>query len=99
MTEAKRDRPKKEITHFVVLGDSLSDGKNMGEKFSFLGPWINGLWKKTLGLDKSPKKRFTNGYTWADVLRATLISKFLNDDKIKKILHVVLEDITWIMQI
>lgn len=84
MTEAKRDRPKKEITHFVVLGDSLSDGKNMGEKFSFLGPWINGLWKKTLGLDKSPKERFTNGYTWADVLRATLISKFLNDDKIKK---------------
>lgn len=55
--------------------------------------------EKTLGLDKSPKKRFTNGYTWADVLRATLISKFLNDDKIKKILHVVLEDITWIMQI
>lgn len=88
MAEAKRDHkpphPQKEITHFVVLGDSLSDGKNMGEKFSFLGPWINGLWKKTLGLDKSPKERFTNGYTWADVLRATLISKFLNDDKIKK---------------
>lgn len=40
--------------------------------------------EKTLGLDKSPKERFTNGYTWADVLRATLISKFLNDDKIKK---------------
>ncbi|HHT0592319.1 TPA: SGNH/GDSL hydrolase family protein [Legionella anisa] len=56
----------------------------MGEKFSFLGPWINKLWQKTLGLDKSPKDRFTNGYTWADVLRATLISKFLNDDKIKK---------------
>ncbi|CAM2733403.1 SGNH/GDSL hydrolase family protein [Legionella anisa] len=75
---------KKEITHFVVLGDSLSDGDNMGEKFSFLGPWINRLWQKTLGLDKSPKDRFTNGYTWADVLRATLISKFLNDDKIRK---------------
>lgn len=88
MAEAKREpkpsKPKKEITHYVVLGDSLSDGKNMGEKFSFLGSWINGLWKKTLGLDKSPKERFTNGYTWADVLRATLISKFLNDDKIKK---------------
>ncbi|KTD41664.1 SGNH/GDSL hydrolase family protein [Legionella parisiensis] len=84
MAEAKRDRPKKEITHFVVLGDSLSDGDNMGEKFAFLGHLINRLWQKTLGLDKSPKDRFTNGYTWADVLRATLISKFLNDDKIKK---------------
>ncbi|KTD03376.1 SGNH/GDSL hydrolase family protein [Fluoribacter gormanii] len=74
----------KEISYFVVFGDSLSDGKNMGEKFSFLGSLINGLWDKELGLDKSPKERFTNGYTWADVLRATLISKFINEDKIKK---------------
>ncbi|WP_454783165.1 SGNH/GDSL hydrolase family protein [Legionella sp. WA2022007384] len=78
------DSPKKEISYFVVFGDSLSDGKNMGEKFSFLGSLVNGLWKKTLTLDKSPKERFTNGYTWADVLRATLISKFINEDKIKK---------------
>ncbi|PWY56408.1 GDSL family lipase [Legionella qingyii] len=75
---------QKEISYFVVFGDSLSDGKNMGEKFSFLGSFINGLWDKELGLDKSPKERFTNGYTWADVLRATLISKFINEDKIKK---------------
>ncbi|KTD59659.1 lipolytic enzyme, GDSL family [Legionella sainthelensi] len=75
---------KKNITHFVVFGDSLSDGKNMAEKFSFLGSWVKGLWLKALGLDKSPNERFTNGYTWADSLRSTLISKFLNDDKIKK---------------
>ncbi|KTD10632.1 lipolytic enzyme, GDSL family [Legionella gratiana] len=83
MTVSKRE-PKKSITHFVVFGDSLSDGKNMGEKFSFLGSWVKSLWLKALGLDKSPHERFTNGYTWADSLRATLISKFLNDDKIKK---------------
>ena len=77
-------KPKKEINYFVVFGDSLSDGKNMGEKFSFLGSWVKGLWLKALGLDKSPKERFTNGYTWADDLRLSLISKFLNDDKIKK---------------
>lgn len=80
---SKRDS-QKNITHFIVFGDSLSDGKNMGEKFSFLGSWVKGLWLKTLGLDKSPHERFTNGYTWADSLRATLISKFINDDKIKK---------------
>ncbi|KTC83052.1 SGNH/GDSL hydrolase family protein [Legionella cincinnatiensis] len=83
MAISKRES-KKNITHFVVFGDSLSDGKNMGEKFSFLGSWVKGLWLKALGLDKSPNERFTNGYTWADSLRATLISKFLNDDKIKK---------------
>ncbi len=76
-------KPQKEISYFVVFGDSLSDGKNMGEKFSFLGSWINSLWLKALGLDKSPKERFTNGYTWADSLRSMLISKFLNEDKIK----------------
>ncbi len=74
----------KEISYFVVFGDSLSDGKNMGEKFSSLGSLVSELWRKTLKLDQSPKERFTNGYTWADVLRATLISKFINDDKIKK---------------
>ncbi|STY28964.1 lipolytic enzyme, GDSL family [Legionella wadsworthii] len=92
MTDAKIQSRKinptseepKEITHFVIFGDSLSDGKNMGEKFRFLGGWINKLWDKALGLDKSPKERFTNGYTWADVLRANLITKFINDSKIKK---------------
>ncbi|ARB91825.1 SGNH/GDSL hydrolase family protein [Legionella longbeachae] len=82
MAISKRES-KKNLTHFVVFGDSLSDGKNMGEKFSFLGSWVKSLWLKALGLDKSPKERFTNGYTWADSFRATLISKFLNDDKIK----------------
>ncbi|CAM3000762.1 lipolytic enzyme, GDSL family [Legionella steigerwaltii] len=76
--------PQKEISHFVIFGDSLSDGKNMGEKVSFLGPLARKLWLKITTLDQSPKERFTNGYTWADSLKSTLISKFLNDDRIKK---------------
>ncbi|KTD67304.1 lipolytic enzyme, GDSL family [Legionella steelei] len=91
MTTSKKERkpispsqPQKEISYFVVFGDSLSDGKNMGEKASFLGPLARKLWLAITGLDKSPKERFTNGYTWADSLKSTLISKFLNEDKIKE---------------
>ncbi len=82
---AKTHAPKKpEINYFVIFGDSLSDGKNMGEKASFLGSWARWLWLKMLQLDKSPKERFTNGYTWADALKARLVSKFANDAQIKK---------------
>ncbi|KTC89938.1 SGNH/GDSL hydrolase family protein [Fluoribacter dumoffii] len=77
-------QPQKEITHFVIFGDSLSDGKNMGEKASFLGPLAKKLWLKITGLNNSPKERFTNGYTWADSLKSTLVSKFLNDEQLKK---------------
>ncbi|CAM4464359.1 MAG: hypothetical protein LEGION0403_FIIPPAGN_02375 [Legionella sp.] len=77
-------KKKPEINYFVIFGDSLSDGKNMGEKASFLGSWARWLWLKMLGLDKSPHERFTNGYTWADALKARLVSKFANDTQIKK---------------
>ncbi len=82
---SKNDSKKKqEINYFVIFGDSLSDAKNMSEKASFLGSWAKWLWLKIVGLDKSPKERFTNGYTWADSLKAFLVSKFISDDKIKK---------------
>ncbi|MDR3504040.1 MAG: SGNH/GDSL hydrolase family protein [Legionella sp.] len=77
-------KKKPEINYFVIFGDSLSDGKNMGEKASFLGSWARWLWLKMLDLDKSPKERFTNGYTWADALKARLVSKFANDAQIEK---------------
>jgi lysophospholipase L1-like esterase len=77
-------KKKPEINYFVIFGDSLSDGKNMGEKASFLGSWARWLWLKMLDLDKSPTERFTNGYTWADALKARLVSKFANDAQIKK---------------
>ncbi|MFJ1267601.1 SGNH/GDSL hydrolase family protein [Legionella lytica] len=77
-------KKKPEINYFVIFGDSLSDGKNMGEKASFLGSWAKWLWLKMLDLDKSPTERFTNGYTWADALKARLVSKFANDTQIKK---------------
>ena len=77
-------KKKPEINYFVIFGDSLSDGKNMGEKASFLGSWAKWLWLKMLHLDKSPQERFTNGYTWADALKARLVSKFANDAQIEK---------------
>ncbi|MCW8410265.1 SGNH/GDSL hydrolase family protein [Legionella sp. PATHC035] len=91
MAESKKE-PKsisvskhpKEINYFVIFGDSLSDGKNMGEKATFLGPLAKKLWLKITGLSESPKERFTNGYTWADAIKSMVISKFLNEDRIKK---------------
>lgn len=70
----------------------------MGEKASFLGSWARWLWLKMLHLDKSPTERFTNGYTWADALKARLVSKFASDTQIKKIRLMGLVDIIWIMQ-
>lgn len=57
----------KTIEHFVMMGDSLSDRGTMAHRKLFGLIPMNGL----SGLkSKSPKGRFTNGYTWDDELGA-----------------------------
>jgi phospholipase/lecithinase/hemolysin len=65
------------ISHIVMMGDSLSDRGTLNNRylFGFIPMrWLSGL------ANKSPKGRFTNGYTWSDALCAKIISRFIIDD-------------------
>ncbi|CDZ77926.1 Phosphatidylcholine-sterol acyltransferase precursor [Legionella massiliensis] len=57
------------ISHFVMLGDSLTD-RGTANRRKILR-YITELERK------SPKGRFTNGYTWSDHISARLISEFI----------------------
>lgn len=65
--------PKPTITHFVLMGDSLSDRGRMDNE-NLLGiipmSWVTGLDKN------SPCGRFSNGFNWIDDLSADLANQF-----------------------
>jgi phospholipase/lecithinase/hemolysin len=64
------------ITHFVMMGDSLSDRGTLDHRHLGLIPM-----SKMSGLEgKSPLGRFTNGYVWTDHLGALLADQFIIDN-------------------
>jgi phospholipase/lecithinase/hemolysin len=62
---------KTRITRIKIFGDSLSD---QGGKNGMYAKKIFGCIPLSLFLYKSPHKRFTNGFVWADALSAELES-------------------------
>jgi len=57
------------ITRIKIFGDSLSD---QGGKNGMYAKKIFGCIPLSLFLYKSPHKRFTNGFVWADALALSL---------------------------
>ena len=69
--------PKTVIRRINFMGDSLSD-----EGTFALRTILYGLVPKSViaDMDKFPHGRFTNGYTWVDLLCELLVSKYLSKD-------------------
>lgn len=68
---------KVNITHTVVMGDSLSDRGTLNKRklFGFIPlGYFAGLTRR------SPQKRFTNGYVWDDYFLARNTEQFLLDE-------------------
>lgn len=65
-------RFKPTISHFLMMGDSLSDRGTLDERYLF--GFIPMSWLS--GLTRSPYGRFTNGYTWTDQFSAMIASHF-----------------------
>jgi len=62
------------ISHFIMMGDSLSDRGTLDHRYLFgIIPmaWLGGL------TGKSPRGRFTNGFAWSDDISATLADEFI----------------------
>jgi phospholipase/lecithinase/hemolysin len=77
------------ISHFVMMGDSLSDRGTLNKKklFGFIPM------SRLSGLSKdSPLGRFTNGLTWGDNFSAIMANKFIVNS-LKKELHMDSTDI------
>lgn len=67
-------KAKPVIKHVITMGDSLSDRGTFSKRRLFglfSADWFAGLSKL------SPRGRFTNGYTWDDILSLMLSSEFL----------------------
>ncbi len=62
------------ISHFVIIGDSLSDRGTLDHRY-FLGFIPMRLLAGLAG--KSPRGRFTNGFTWSDDFSATIADEFI----------------------
>lgn len=67
------DDPKTKIEGFVILGDSLTDRGTMDKRY-LLGIIPMSVLSGLHG--KSPKGRFTDYYTWADILAAQEAESF-----------------------
>lgn len=84
----KQEMPKKKkITHFLIMGDSLSDRGTLNKRklFGFIPMSII-----TFFASKTHNNRFTNQYTWDDdfgaVLEAEMITRELKDEA-RKLRH------------
>jgi len=62
------------ISHFVIIGDSLSDRGTLDHRY-LLGFIPMRLVAGLAG--KSPRGRFTNGFTWSDDFSATIADEFI----------------------
>ncbi|VVC75314.1 hypothetical protein AQUSIP_06030 [Aquicella siphonis] len=72
---------KPTISHFVMMGDSLSDRGTMDRRKLFgVIPmsWLSGL------AGRSPRGRFTNGFAWSDYISAMLADEFIIQHAEKK---------------
>ena len=81
---------KRKISHFVVLGDSLSDRGMLWDR-DFLGVFhLMRDWSGLVG--SSPDKRFTNGYVWVDYLAEEFAKKFIEAEQLRDNPDLYLQD-------
>src|SRR5690348_16949398 len=72
----RRISMKYDISHIIMMGDSLSDRGRINHRLLFgIIPmrWVSGL------EGVSPDGRFTNGLAWTDHLAASLANEFIID--------------------
>lgn len=72
----------KNISHFIMMGDSLSDRGTMNHRYLFYFipmSILSGL------AGHSPRGRFTNGYAWSDHIATMLANQFMINELKEKL--------------